>query len=632
MFKKLFAVGAILVLVLAVLVGLAIFNANALSGTLKPKIEEQASSILGSNVTIAKVGLDLFPAIDLSATGVNVALEEGAEDGISLESLDIRLEFWPLLRRQVVLSSIILDELRLIFISDEEGVRVAGLPPSDDPTVVPDFELGSFRINDGVIIFRDIPGDTTYEIRNWDLDTAATASNNVLDLAKLRSSGVALEDTDFEVDAEALGLNLDSGAIQMANLDVESADSVIRLNGDLDSSDPAKKLKITSDKIDVGGVGYALKPLAPDLDEMELRGLATANLEASYPTEETLKVTGTAGLNGISAMVSGIEVVDARSTLSVTSDAAGQTVRTDDLAMQLTGIPVNGAFAAKVADEKATVSDVAVEAFGGTASGGATLSLAEDQRFTANVETSNVDIAEVVQALNPDGELKLTGSLASFKSNLSGAMGEEMLDSITGDASVSVTDGELKDVNLAALVLKAVTDLPFLPGALYDLVPKDKLDEFQRDYTVVKTLDGDFALADGGMTTDNLNLDSTHFELASAGRIGFDSKLDLKSKIYFTPEFSQTLVAQAKELDILLDDRGRLAFPLTISGTLPKVVVLPDLKGLVKQGARGILEKEVDKIIEKEGGDALKEGASNLLRDITGRTKKKDEDDETESP
>ena len=118
---------------------------------------------------------------------------------------------------------------------------------------------------------------------------------------------------------------------------------------------------------------------------------------------------------------------------------------------------------------------------------------------------------------------------------------------------------------------------------------------------------------------------SDFFMFEAKGTIGLDSNLDLASTLRFNPDFSSAMVAEVKELSALLDDQGRLSFPVKIKGIPPKLSTIPDMSGVL--GA--VVQNEVEKLLEEQLGEELdksplgetiRSGISNLFG---GKKKKK---------
>ncbi|MCH7910578.1 MAG: hypothetical protein IIB38_13305 [Candidatus Hydrogenedentes bacterium] len=59
-------------------------------------------------------------------------------------------------------------------------------------------------------------------------------------------------------------------------------------------------------------------------------------------------------------------------------------------------------------------------------------------------------------------------------------------------------------------------------------------------------------------------------------------------------------------MSALFDEQGRLAFPVTISGLPPKLLVVPDLSALLKTAVKNTVKNQVKGLLEGilSGGDS----------------------------
>ena len=94
--------------------------------------------------------------------------------------------------------------------------------------------------------------------------------------------------------------------------------------------------------------------------------------------------------------------------------------------------------------------------------------------------------------------------------------------------------------------------------------------------------------------------------------MGFDSSLDLNTTVLLSRSLSAGLAARSPALKRAIGPDGRVAVPLTISGTPPKVAIVPDMEKLMQLAGRKLLEEQGGKLLNKlfkdrkGGGSALK--------------------------
>ncbi len=207
-------------------------------------------------------------------------------------------------------------------------------------------------------------------------------------------------------------------------------------------------------------------------------------------------------------------------------------------------------------------------------------------------------LEQAIAALAPDTPVNITGTLEDVGGKVQGTFNDALMASVTGNARMNLADGLVKDVNIGKEALGKVSEIPFLSGTLLAAVPESLRSFVEKDHTVLQSVTGTFDIADEQMNTEDLKVDSDFFRLESQGTIGFDTRLDLDSVIYFSQGFSEGLAAQTKEIRVLFNQEGRLAFPVKISGVPPDLSIVPDVSELVKRAAEGTVREKAKDVIE----------------------------------
>ncbi|MCB0334539.1 MAG: hypothetical protein KDD55_13630, partial [Bdellovibrionales bacterium] len=116
---------------------------------------------------------------------------------------------------------------------------------------------------------------------------------------------------------------------------------------------------------------------------------------------------------------------------------------------------------------------------------------------------------------------------------------------------------------------------------------------------------GNITISNETLSTNDLLLVSTLFDLTAKGTIGFDTSLNLGANIRFTELFSLAMAKKISELRDWLDKDNRLNIPLRIQGTATNVVVVPDVTELLKSNAGKVL---TNKLLGKVFGDNKEKG------------------------
>jgi hypothetical protein len=270
-------------------------------------------------------------------------------------------------------------------------------------------------------------------------------------------------------------------------------------------------------------------------------------------------------------------------------------------------------FDAQLAGNQAALKQLQLSAFGGTVDAGTSLNLA-NQQFSAQYTLRSIEIGRALGVLKPALAALIGGTVENIDGKIGGALGPNLMTSLTGTTSVLVKDGALKGINIAADVLRAVKGLPFLSGSLFESSPPSDRAALEAAETPIRSLSGNFSIANAALSTRDFKLLSSLFSLGADGTIGFDTKVDLNAQVAFNETLSAALVQKTKELKALQNAQGQLVIPLMLQGTPPKLLVLPDIQRLTELAAQAAVKEGAGKLLDKvlKGGNKEQGGKKGL--------------------
>ncbi|RIL10153.1 MAG: hypothetical protein DCC75_04970 [Proteobacteria bacterium] len=588
--KKFLIVMVILIALAAGLVGFAIYNTNKIVSAYKGQIEELASSAIGTRVALGEVNVSGFPGVSLKVSELAI----GEKSETSLKDFRLDLELLPLLSKRLEIKRLYLEKPSLLVIKDNQGVRLAGMPfkakkdrgenrgggdvkeskPAQAASSPLDIELKRIEIADADLSFEDRTAGKTHRISALNLSTQISLKGDRITLDSTAISGRAPEEIVFKAHAPELILSPTSASAP--KLEVELSGSKYNLSG----------------KVEVA---------------------AKASLEGP----QSFNVAVTAAPRNLALSSKDMAVSEINGTIEL--KAAGERIdmRSADLALKFNGSPVTVAINSNLTGQKFTLEELKLGLFGGEITAAADLQLTARKEFTSNVVLSALSIEQALSALKPKEPAKLAGKIERISARLSGSL-ENPKGTAHGPVSIDIRDGVLKDVNLAGTVLKAVNGLPMLTGALYGSVPGSEKAAVDSPDTAFRSITGNLQIANQHIATKDLLVDAPIFSLDASGRIGFDSDLDLNANITFSEAFSGSLVKATKELRSILNDQGRISFPLSITGIPPKIIVVPNIKRLIEMAAKGVIKNKAGELLEgllnkKGSGGGKKGGLEGLL-------------------
>lgn len=275
MFKKVILWGLIVVVAVVVLgvAGVMIFFPKE---KVKRMAIERISAGLNREVGIDGISISFWGGVGAYLEGISIAnpdgFDEGGQDFLTAEALDIKLQFWPLIKRKVAID-------RLILIRPQIKMK---------------------KLADG---------STNYQFGTVDSTTPVTESEQIPDEAKVAVAAVSFD--NLTIEGASLEFIDDSSRINIKALDINlqsqlhtTEDQIFMANGDLainqlsvnyDSlSLPTLKLKIeysasydvprnglslNKTTLDVNGITLVIKGEVPNLESMARADFSVSSAE-----------------------------------------------------------------------------------------------------------------------------------------------------------------------------------------------------------------------------------------------------------------------------------------------------------------------------------------------------------------
>jgi hypothetical protein len=625
--KKLLIVILILVLLLGVLAaaaGLAIYNANRIIARYRPEIEKMAGDILGSDVKLGEIGLELFPPLGICIGGVTLTDRKYPEETMQVEKAVLRMALWPLLQNRLEVSELTLHRPQLTAIMDESGTRIAALQPAEtapdetESTAAMDISMDTIRIQNGELTVEDRINRAEYIIAPFSLTTGVEISAAGIRLTRLEGGLNYL--TDFGVDGTGQGYAWESGRMDAGELTTRFLGNEVTVRGALQAGDPSKTVTITSPGVELDSLTPLYDAFAPYVLDYGIKGKVKPDLEFAFTPEGGYTTGGTVTLTNVAASVYGIPLEAISGPVKVQADSRNQRASGTDISAKVNGIPLTADFESEYSGDTAALEKVSIEAFSGTAEGSAKVRMTDAMPFDASMNLAGMALKELAAAFAPDMPVNIEGTLKSAALDIGGTLDDALYSSLKGQGDLEIIDSVLGKVNLAAAILGKVRDLPFLSQSLAAIAPAQFRGALDRDYTILNRVAGSYRIADEAVKTDDLLVSGELFEMQISGTMDFGMNLDLEAVIALSPELSGGLVSVAQPLQAVQDNNGRIRIPLRVTGSVWSPSVKPVMKDLLK-GKAGEVKKTVKETAEGSA-DELVEGLMKGETD-TGKTGEK---------
>ena len=621
--KKLLIILAIIVVVVAGIFVSAAMNADKLVNKFKPDLERIASGALGSKVTLGKLETSVFPEVKVRVG--ELRLEGGsAQEAFTLNNLLLHVKLLPLLSGSLDIKKLSIDKPEVVFTKSKEGVQVVGLPkkkaaaapaPQPAPTAKEGAALPSalklnlerFEIIGAKVTFKDEEAKKEYQVSQIDVGAAVALKENVVSVPDLSVSARVLNKAALKIHGAGITYGLADGKARVPELQINLLGNVMVLKAAYDT-----KTSEGSVSIDSAGVSLAsLDPLldiAPQARAFELKGAIKPALSAQL-NPAGFSADGAISLSGLAAKAADMQISDLSGAIKIAATPALQNASSEGLTLALNGAPLKIMFDAGVeGGTLAKLHRLTIEAFAGSVNAAAQAQLGGAQSFSSKIDVKGIKIQDALAAVKPAVAQMVSGTLSGLSADVNGSLGPTLMQSLKGSARVLAENCTLNGVNLAGDVLKALNQIPTVQGSLYSSVPPEQQASVASNNTAIRSLSGDFQIGGGTLATPNLKLLSDVFSLASDGKVGFDSSLDLNATISFTQAFSASLVARTPEIKKILDSNGQLTVPLSIRGTPPKVMVLPNAQRLIEMAGKKALQEQGTKLLDNVLGGKGKKG------------------------
>jgi hypothetical protein len=447
-------------------------------------------------------------------------------------------------------------------------------------------------------------------VTDADADAALEVNAELVAIPKL-DGRAKLEGTPVAATGKDIRYDVGTGKATIPSLALTLNGQSVGVDGTVDTRAGAGELNVGSDPLDVDKLAAAVAPLAPQLKDMSPRGRATVDAKAKFGPGNALDASGHLVLADVAAKMGPNAVSGVGGTIAFAATPAKRTVGSEQIQLRVADQPVTASFSAEATDEAATLQSLTAQVFGGTTKASGTFTMAT-RRFTADLGAERLDIAKAFAALDPTRPHPLSGTLTRVSAQLAGTAAdtpEATQQSITGHGAVLLENGRYTGVNLLAEVMKALRSIPLISTVVADAIPGDLRRMLDGDVTEITSLRSDFTLGGAAVRLANLVLTNPALAFEGGGRVSFERRIDVAGSVALSTNVTKSIVGKVKEVKFALDPLGRLAIPVSISGTPPKVTVVPDVARLTTGAARALIENQATRLLQDAlGGRKGKKG------------------------
>ena len=622
--KKLFLLFALLIALVATLLGVATWKLGDIVAAYKPQIQDSLARALGANVSLGTVSLSLVPRPEIHVDSIAIGSVSQGKPELSVGLLSAHAALLPLLQQRVELSSIRIDSPRVTLVKTTGGISIQGLPstsnpassnptavsPSAQPSSSPSatasplaISIQRIEVRDGEIALDDQVAKRTFSAKKLSLGAEISLDGSQVKVPDAQLSLTLPDASTLTVNATGLSIDPVTKQFALSNATLTTPAGTVAAQGTFNSNGEAGSLTLSAKALDLKTATTSLATIAPALTGYNLTGRVGMQITAALKGTTLANVRGPLTLTGITAdLPGGLRMRDLSGDIALDGSPSDLGVSTSNLAFKLQDAPLSVASALRVRTSEIAVSSLTLKGFGGVIQSPSLLTLSNAPRLQTKPNAQGIALETLLQTFKPDLPKLFQGTLTSFTGDFSGIELQNPAPTAAGNGALLLTNGKLTGVNIPNLVLSKVDGLPLIAGNLRKLVPPQFEPLVASRDTSIKELRTSFTVGGGVVTISDLAVVSDHCNLNGKGTVGVNGTVNLTAALRFTPEFSQALTNRTKELKPLVEGDGRFTVPFLVRGQGAAIVVLPDVTALTQKLAVGAVSKSLDSLLKGNKG------------------------------
>jgi uncharacterized protein involved in outer membrane biogenesis len=491
--SKLFLVVAVLVVlvVVALLAAPYLFDLNRY----KPMIVSQLGKATGRMVELGNLRLHFLPSLQVVVNDLKIKNPPGFPEGdtVAVDQVDLGLALGPLLSRQVQITGVTLENPVLNLLANERG-------ENNSESLLQAKKSGNGATQaDG-----NADGNSGSAVAISRIDAVSVEN------ARITSGSFWRREKRVYPQWEVKGINLEASGIDLSDADWMSKLRAEMALGTVEVSSPALKepLRFTDGEITVrdnkaeGDFSLALGPIrargnvnVPNLERGEAARFTLAANELDVTAVGALVAGGKAAAGGPrragdpnKLLARGDVNVDQIVVPPLTTQNVKANVRLYATRLELDPFSFN--------------------LYKGRTQGTLALDLAgESMQARANAKVEGVDVAQLLAAVSPGGQSKVTGTFEADARLGAPLAAADPISALSGDGTFAVRDGVFPGLDVQGTLAKMAQLMQI---------------EVPTGDTKFSRFGGDFRIANQRIHSDRLQLDAEALEAELRGSVGFD--------------------------------------------------------------------------------------------------------------
>ncbi len=297
----------------------------------------------------------------------------------------------------------------------------------------------------------------------------------------------------------------------------------------------------------------------------------SAPLTITIPEVGGYSVTGPVTIAGGEMSVLDKKLSDTGGTIQMSVASKLKTFSSDNLSTSSLGEPLRGATFFAMTHDDYKISNTSFSVGGGSLAATLTLGRHKKGPMDATLRGSNIALASLYRAVAQREDSPIQGSAELLTASIA-AESADIPGTAQGTGSVRLSDVVFTTVDVQELAQGAITSIPFVGPKI---TPSKALEPL---------LDGGFSsslvIGDRALSMPDLRLQFSNLTVEGGLKAGLDSALSGNVSLVYLEETFRMLGFGIEPLGSFLAREGRVAIPLTVSGTLDAPSFSPDMEAI----------------------------------------------------
>ncbi|MBU3759562.1 MAG: AsmA family protein [Candidatus Omnitrophica bacterium] len=543
----------------------------------RPQIQREMQALLGQKVEISRISLGwrLGPALQIE--GFRILSQDSQQPVLTVDVFGAQMEFQPLLSGRIQISSVFAERPRIFLVRTsggalrflERGSEGSSKPSGSAAALT--LLIESAAIRGGEMIFRDESGPQTEEltVRNIDIRLTDVSLGRAVPFEAAASFLSPVQNLHFK---GSLRFSPGSGIFSLEDVlfETDLAQADLR---ELQRSMPGRVSGLADIRAE-GRVRAVLDPLSFD---------------PQRPLDPRVTIT----LSGGSVRTAGIRGSLESIQASLSGSSSEWILQSFSAGYQGSVIGMTGRMALLKPEPEST--------------------------FEASV--TGLDLETLIPSRGarepqPEGQ----GSL-SLRGQFFGLEADRIRETISGQGQIQFQNVVIRNLNVAAELLKKLSIIPGLTDRLQQRLPDSYQEKLRRRDTLFAPIEMPMVLASGRLNLPQITVLSESFAVIGAAQADLrQGSLSAPLTLLMDAELSMALMRSVQELQYLADREGRISVPFSVQGILPDVRVQPDLGYITSRLAVAKTQEVLSGLFDKRKAPSSQDPQSGGLQSSQGQT------------